>query len=80
MNKRRKRNAVGIILLVAPFSLIFLAPVLYAIFDSVATAAGWQGGGLVVINTVLGLMGLVGLLAIIPCAVVGIIFLTTKKK
>lgn len=75
-----KRNVIGILLLIIPFSLIFLTPVLYAIFDSVATAAGWQGGGLVVINTVLGFMGLVGLLAIIPCAVVGIVFLVKKKK
>jgi len=78
MNKK----TLGILLIVGPFLLLVITLVGYGIATFVLTAGGGQGTLMAaqIVNMVLGLIGIVSLIGIVPCFIIGLVMILKKQK
>ncbi|MFH1089290.1 MAG: hypothetical protein V1716_02600 [Candidatus Uhrbacteria bacterium] len=74
------KKAIGAFLMVGPFGLLVLTLALYAISSFVLTAVGGQNVLIVasVIRIVLGLVGFVSVVGIVPCFIIGLVMVLKK--
>lgn len=87
VKKRNGRKIAGIVLLIAPTAMIVVSIALYAVmnllFNMSTQSTGLfdaQPGIVTALNIVLFLLGGLGMLAWLPCLIVGIVLLATQKK
>lgn len=87
--KRNPRTITGLILVIGPTALIMLTFLLYAVVNFfTASTTGNSGGDLfgetnpmsAFVNVILFILGTLGVVAWLPCLIIGIILLATKKK
>lgn len=87
-HKPKKSITLPLLLILVPGALIILSIIGYAVMNFVlgqalggAEGSAAEGGGIirVVINVLLFLLGAGGLISFVPCLIIGIILLVTRK-
>lgn len=87
--KRNPRTIAGIILVAGPTALIALSLLLYAIANFIAASTtasnpddlfGEPTPMSAFINIILFILGALGVIAWLPCLIIGIVLLASKKK